>query len=387
MIIAHLSSEKDDILEYCAKLYSLLKITCGELEYLSKVVIMIITQDITSLTEIIQITPLNCEDVDFTIFFSDLFDQKNVIAKIKKAEALFDFYDTDLLIPLLNELSALNISKAMHMLALIYEAGAEGIDKDISKSINLYERASKLGYSPSTARLILPHRRAVDLKKANIVYNDLIPKLIYMSSLGEKFAAEEIARILLNVNFFKENNVKIASIELTQHDAYVMAMDYFKIAPPVLGIYGIALRYFNGEGVEEDLKKAFEYFYISATLGYSYAEFKLGESYHYGYGVDKNKEKAFYYYKRSYEHGDHDGLDMYGWCLFNHFGTKTDNKLASEIFLKGAELGLPVSTKNVGVCYETGRGFKKNITKANEYYNIAASLKKNLDKNKMVRFE
>lgn len=64
--------------------------------------------------------------------------------------------------------------------------------------------------------------------------------------------------------------------------------------------------YYYGEGVEEDLNKAFEWFKKSAEQGNADAQYSLGWCYENGQGVDEDKQAAFDWYKKSSEQGNDD---------------------------------------------------------------------------------
>ena len=66
--------------------------------------------------------------------------------------------------------------------------------------------------------------------------------------------------------------------------------------------------YMHDEGiyVDQDYKKAFEYYKLSADLGNYIAQYNLGYMYRDGNGVDKDYKKAVEYYKLSADQGDSD---------------------------------------------------------------------------------
>ena len=53
----------------------------------------------------------------------------------------------------------------------------------------------------------------------------------------------------------------------------------------------IARRYLDGDGVDKDEKKAFENFMKSASSGDSHAQFKLGQCYEYGWGIEEKRKQ------------------------------------------------------------------------------------------------
>ncbi len=61
--------------------------------------------------------------------------------------------------------------------------------------------------------------------------------------------------------------------------------------------YIIAEMYYNGNGVNKNLKSAFEWFDKAYENGYTDSAFYLGVCYTYGYGTDIDKDKAIEYYE------------------------------------------------------------------------------------------
>ena len=69
------------------------------------------------------------------------------------------------------------------------------------------------------------------------------------------------------------------------------------------GIYELAIRYYEGEGVEQSFDTAFKYYLMAAERGHATAMSNVGFMYDRGEGVERSAEKAFEWYKRSAELG------------------------------------------------------------------------------------
>ncbi len=63
--------------------------------------------------------------------------------------------------------------------------------------------------------------------------------------------------------------------------------------------YNLASLYYEGEGTEKNLKKAFYWYQKAAENGYIYAQFNFGCL----YDKEKNLEKAFYWYQKVVDYG------------------------------------------------------------------------------------
>jgi TPR repeat protein len=131
--------------------------------------------------------------------------------------------------------------------------------------------------------------------------------------------------------------------------------------------------YFNGEGVEQDFHKAFDYYFRAAELGHASAQYHLGRMYEEGKGapVDSKKsmrfyllaaeqnhpdaqhhlatlfregnlikqdlEKSFFWYEKSASNNNHEAEYFLGCQYLHGEGTTKDEIKAEALFLKSAE--------------------------------------------------
>ncbi|MBL1142320.1 MAG: sel1 repeat family protein [Proteobacteria bacterium] len=101
-------------------------------------------------------------------------------------------------------------------------------------------------------------------------------------------------------------------------------------------MYALGSMYSAGQGVEKNLKKAYELFYEAAKNGRADAMHKLGLMYEQGTGVKQNNKKALRYYQKS------------------------------------AKLGYSLAQYNFGLMYMNGTGVKQNPVKAYAWLVVAA---------------
>ena len=66
----------------------------------------------------------------------------------------------------------------------------------------------------------------------------------------------------------------------------------------------LALYYELGIAVEQDYKKAFEWYQKAAEQGHDTAQYELGNHYYYGHGTEKSYIKAFEWYMKAAEQGN-----------------------------------------------------------------------------------
>ena len=282
--------------------------------------------------------------------------------KMKEAENLFSIYDTERLLPLLDELIEYGYTKAKYILALLYETGCDDLERDDEQFRALLSECISEGYLPALVRDILPIFLPRDDKQSNDVKESL-DSLLKLVEDGDSFAANEYARCAISFKWMGYGE-----------DDYKIAIEMFKKAPKVLADYGIGERYDYGQGVEKDYVVSLEYYLRSAIFGYNRAEYEVGLCYEKGYGCDIDKEKAFKYYKRAYEHGSYDAIYKCGWCLSTGFGVDQDDDLSFAFYKEGYEKGIEFCTANLGWCYQNGIGVTKDMEKAKEYYKKAVSM-------------
>lgn len=106
-----------------------------------------------------------------------------------------------------------------------------------------------------------------------------------------------------------------------------------------------------------------------ADSGDSFAQHTLGSMYDNGRGVDKNKDSALDYYKRSAEQDNALAQCNYG-GMFNV--ENGDYLKAVEWYSKSAEQGCALGQFNLAIQYKNGDGVVEDISKTFEWYSKAA---------------
>ena len=83
-------------------------------------------------------------------------------------------------------------------------------------------------------------------------------------------------------------------------------------APDILVEIGSDMgdRYWNGEGVKQDLAEAVKWYTIAAEYGEPEIQYLLGDCYRYGKGVEKDLEEAKKWYRYAADQGDDCAKDV-----------------------------------------------------------------------------
>ena len=136
--------------------------------------------------------------------------------------------------------------------------------------------------------------------------------------------------------------------------------------------FELGTAYYNGDGMEQNYEKAFEWYTKAAEQGMAEAQFKLGICYDNGQGVTQNYKKAVEWFTKAAEQGFAEAQYNLGNCYYNGQGVRQNYKKAIEWFTKAAEQGYAYAQYNLGTCYDNGQGVTQNHKKAVEWYTKAA---------------
>lgn len=176
------------------------------------------------------------------------------------------------------------------------------------------------------------------------------------------------------------------------------------------GWYSLALNYFFGEnGKEENNNEAIKWFEKAALAGHPQAQYRLGECYDKGFGVEMDNNAAAFWYAKAALNGCKDGksglrrLKWYisvkpwkklaemetlaynekaatakefcalGYAYAHGNSVEQDYQLAVACYCRAAWLGDVLAANNLGWCFEYGNGVDENMEIALWWYLKAAN--------------
>ncbi|KAF9900924.1 hypothetical protein EC991_006731 [Linnemannia zychae] len=140
-----------------------------------------------------------------------------------------------------------------------------------------------------------------------------------------------------------------------------------------------------------EISKATSYFRTAAELGDPVGMLMYGLSVRHGWGCKANRQLAFQYLQKSAEHavGDLKSRDSFaskaakgelvlaiyelGICFRHGWGAEKNKKTAAYYFEIAANLGDPDAQNDLAWCYYHGVGVKKDMYKSAKYYRLAAA--------------
>lgn len=130
--------------------------------------------------------------------------------------------------------------------------------------------------------------------------------------------------------------------------------------------------YLFGTGMERSPETAVIWLQKAADQNYPAAQFNLGFCYYAGIGVQQDRSKAVQLYKMAADNRDLDALNNLAGCCMRGEGTNKDQSLAADYYKRAAESGHPKAQYNYGECCFNGLGVPKDLSEAVKWYKEAA---------------
>ena len=128
---------------------------------------------------------------------------------------------------------------------------------------------------------------------------------------------------------------------------------------------GLGLMYMKGEGGEQDLEKAREYFERAAELGHVGAKNNLKV-------LDAMEEEPET--EEITETVEETAEELYKLGYKYRYGSQKDYQKALEYYEQAATLGNSKAMNGLGFMYMRGKGVEQDLEKAREYFERAAEL-------------
>jgi len=139
-------------------------------------------------------------------------------------------------------------------------------------------------------------------------------------------------------------------------------------------IYQEAMKYYDGDGVPKDHKKASRLFKEAGEMGHASAQDYMGWMYQFGEGVEKDPVKAVSWYKKAADQNNVNAKNNLGIMYLKGEGVKQDYGMANKLFREAADGGNQYGYWNLGRIYYNGWGVDKNLTTAFSHYLKAAEM-------------
>ncbi|MDO5518613.1 MAG: tetratricopeptide repeat protein, partial [Clostridium sp.] len=274
-------------------------------------------------------------------------------------ESLADMYLKGLYVPkdIKKALELYNISIEYGSFQLYFKVGKIYEDENlISEAVDTYQQGHEQGDLKCTQRLGVMYYNGEGVKR------DLNKAIDYMEIAAEKKAPH--AMYVLGIAYLRLNRFKEKTEEISKR----LFEEAYKLKSPYAAEYlaFISLNEYN-EGKEINKKKLLEYIDFGSENGLPESIFQYGYIYENGIAVEKDDEKAYYYYSLCAESCYVKAMNKLGeWYLKGKF-VKQDINLSIRWYERCAEKNDIESMEKLIEIYERAIGGKNEEIKALYY--------------------
>lgn len=123
---------------------------------------------------------------------------------------------------------------------------------------------------------------------------------------------------------------------------------------------------------KKEYTEAVKWYRRAAEQGYVWSQYRLGQCFLFGNGVERNAAEAVNWLRKSAEQGRSGAQYYLGYCYSNGMGIARDEIEGVKWYRKAAEQGDPDAQYNLGVCYAHGEGVVRDQAEAVNWYRKAA---------------
>ena len=239
---------------------------------------------------------------------------------------------------------------AQFNLAVFYEQG-EGVEQDQAEAVHWYLKAADQGNAKAQYNLAICYGRGEGVEKN-------LDTAITWAERAHEQGLEDAEEFLFALKLKREAAKPHFLIAAERGDANAQ--------------FDLALRYADGDGVEQDQSKAVHWYQKAAEQGHAKAQFNLAVRYENGNGVERDQTKAVCWYLKAAQQGHSGAQFNLALCYKDGDGVQEDQWKASHWFHMAAEQGYAVAQFNLAVRYEEGRGIHQDQSKAIRWYRTAA---------------
>lgn len=232
----------------------------------------------------------------------------------------------------------------------------EGVEKDNATAFNWYIKAAENGNPKGNAAMGIAYYKTdfLDLEQ------DLDKAEKYLLKAAESDLT--IAQGILSIVYYEK--------ELYDKSKYWALIG--SQLNDTNSLLTLGLIYRNGNGVEIDEKKAFDYLKKAADGGNQIGQYLVGTIYEEGDGVPQDYDKARMYYTMAAEQNDEDALYKLGNLYVHGHGTDSDVEKAIQLFEKASEYGNIDALNVLGIIYSNQNYGHVDLDKSFDYFAKAA---------------
>lgn len=243
----------------------------------------------------------------------------------------------------------------------------DGAYQDYVQARDFFTRSAAMGHEGAQAMLAQMDEQQLGLSEVEMTAEEIAAKAHSFYQMWDFAAARQLYEEALaagSTDADAMNNLAYiydTGMDGAQPDYEKAAMWYARAAE--LGkrdaMYSLALLYYNGKGVKQDLSMALSLFEQSGELGFGMAMSNAAFMYHNGQGTEKNMEKAVYWYEQAVQAGRPEAMLELGVLYYNGDSVEQSYVMARRLFEQAAALGNAYAANNVAVMDNLGQGLEE----------------------------
>jgi len=261
-------------------------------------------------------------------------------------------------------------------------AGGKGVQQDYAEAAKWYQKAADHGHSKGQYKLGLMYSygqgvqqdyiKAMTLfKMAGKDINYTPPPMGYTDETRNEYESRsdnEKKKIAMMNSYRYKDAANFNSMD------YTATIMYYRnaVAGDARSQYKLGELYVDGKGVQQDYSEAAKWYQKAAEQGNPQAQVNLGNMYRDGKGVQQDYAEAAKWYRKAAEQGDSQIQLNLANMYRDGDGLKQDYTEAAKWYQKAAEQGNPQAQVNLGNMYRDGKGVQQDYTEAAKWYRKAA---------------
>lgn len=168
----------------------------------------------------------------------------------------------------------------------------------------------------------------------------------------------------------KENKIKLKK-EADLGDPYsqfLLGLQYEMGEPPLKQNDAIALQWYQKAAFQDINNVAYSWNQISAEVGITLSQEKLGLMFSEGRGIIQSYPEAAKWYKKAADNGLSSAQYQLGLMYENGQGVRQSYPEAADLYSKSAKKSYPLAQNKLGLVYESGQGVRQSRVQAKEWY-------------------
>jgi len=142
--------------------------------------------------------------------------------------------------------------------------------------------------------------------------------------------------------------------------------------PKAIYVIGDRLMGSGPNAPDSDMEAAARWYEMAAEMGFAPAQYRIGNAYEKGFGVERDPQAAMTWYQLAAEQGNVSAMHNLAVLFATEIDGQRDMKEAVRWFIEAAERGVKDSQVNLGILSARGDGMEQNLVESYKWLALAA---------------